>query len=104
MALGRTAKYYRDNPEARKKHRAYQKKYNKKKSSIRQRVRDNRENRRFGTYGNYDGLDVSRRKGGRYVLESAKKNRGSKTNTPGDKRARGKKGKGRKNKGNTKKK
>lgn len=103
MALGRTAKYYRDNPEARKKHRAYQKKYNKKKSSIRQRVADNRENRRFGTYGNYDGLDVSRRKGGKYVLESAKKNRGSKSNTPGDKRARGKKGKGRKNKGNTKK-
>jgi hypothetical protein len=103
MALGRTAKYYRDNPEARKKHRAYQKKYNKKKSSIRQRVADNRENRKFGTYGNYDGLDVSRRKGGKYVLESAKKNRGSKTNTPGDKRARGKKGKGRKNKGNTKK-
>tara|TARA_R100001198_G_scaffold96014_1_gene84084 strand:+ start:4193 stop:4504 length:312 start_codon:yes stop_codon:yes gene_type:complete len=103
MALGRTAKYYRDNPEARKKHRDYQKKYNKKKSSIRQRVADNRENRRFGTYGNYDGLDVSRRKGGKYVLESAKKNRGSKTNTPGDKRARGKKGKGRKNKGNTKK-
>jgi hypothetical protein len=103
MALGRTAKYYRDNPEARKKHRAYQKKYNKKKSSIRQRVEDNRENRKFGTYGNYDGLDVSRRKGGKYVLESAKKNRGSKSNTPGDKRARGKKGKGRKNKGNTKK-
>lgn len=103
MALGRTAKYYRDNPEARKKHRAYQKKYNKKKSSIRQRVADNRENRKFGTYGNYDGLDVSRRKGGKYVLESAKKNRGSKTNTPGDKRARGKKGKGRKNKGNAKK-
>ena len=87
MALGRTAKYYRDNPEARKKHRAYQKKYNKKKSSIRQRVADNRENRKFGTYGNYDGLDVSRRKGGKYVLEYKKKN----------------KGKGRKNKGNTKK-
>ncbi len=30
MALGRTAKYYRDNPEARKKHRAYQKNIIKK--------------------------------------------------------------------------
>ena len=88
MALGRTARYYRKNKKARKKHRAYQSEYNKKKSSIRQRVRDNRANRRFGTYGNYDGLDVSRKKG-------------SKTNTPGDRRARGKKGKGRKNKGNT---
>ena len=36
-----------------------------------------------------------------YVLESEKKNRGSKSNTPGDRRARGYKGKGRKNKGNT---
>tara|TARA_A100000171_G_C2113932_1_gene136691 strand:+ start:276 stop:590 length:315 start_codon:yes stop_codon:yes gene_type:complete len=101
MALGRTARYYRKNKRARKKHRAYQAKYNKKKSSLRQRVRDNRENRKKGTYGNYDGLDVSRKKHGKYVLESEKKNRGSKTNTPGDKRARGKKGKGRRNKGNT---
>jgi hypothetical protein len=101
MALGRTAKYYRDNPEAREKHRDYQEKYNKKKSSIRQRVADNRENRRLGTYGNYDGLDVSHKGKGRYVLESEKKNRGSKSNTPGDKRSRGKKGAGRKNKGNT---
>lgn len=101
MALSRTAKFYRDNPKARKKHRAYQAKYNKKKKSIKQRVADNKANRRFGTYGNYDGLDVSRKKGGRYVLESEKKNRGSKSNTPGDRRARGKKGDGRKNKGNT---
>jgi len=101
MALSRTAKFYRDNPEARKKHRAYQAKYNKKRKSIKQRVADNRENRKKGTYGNYDGLDVSHKGKGRYVLEAEKKKRGSKTNTPGDKRARGKKGKGRKNKGNT---
>ena len=101
MALSRTAKYYRKNKAARKKRQEYQAEYNKKKSSIRQRVNDNRENRKKGTYGNHDGLDVSRKKGGRYVLESEKKNRGSKSNTPGDRRARGKKGNGRKNKGNT---
>ncbi len=100
MALSRTAKFYRDNPKARKKRRAYQAKYNKKRKSIKQRVADNKANRRFGTYGNYDGLDVSHKKG-KVVLEKASKNRGSKTNTPGDRRARGKKGKGRKNKGNT---
>jgi len=100
MALSRTAKFYRDNPDARKKHRDYQAKYNKKKSSIKKRVADNRENRRLGTYGNGDKLDVSH-KGGRIVLEAQSKNRGSKKNTAGDKRARGKKGKGRKNKGNT---
>ena len=77
MALSRTAKFYRDNPAARKK------------------------NRQFGTYGNYDGLDVSHKKGGKIGLEKASKNRGSKSNTAGDRRARGKKGAGRKNKGNT---
>ena len=99
MALGRTAKYYRDNPEARKKRLAYQKRYNARKAQIARRVRNNRENRHFGTYGNYDGKDVSH-KGKRIVLEKESKNRASKTNTPGDRRARGKKGKGRKNKGN----
>ena len=101
MALSRTAKYYRKNKRARAKHNAYQSKYNKKKKSIKQRVADNRANRRYGTYGNYDGLYVSKKGKGKYVLESEKKNRGSKTNTPGDRRARGKKGKGRRNKGNT---
>jgi hypothetical protein len=100
MALGRTAKYYRDNPEARKKRLAYQKRYNARKAQIARRVRNNRENHKFGTYGNYDGKDVSH-KGKRIVLEKESKNRASKSNTPGDKRARGKKGKGRKNKGNT---
>ena len=100
MALSRTAKFYRDNPKARAKHRKYQSKYNKTRKSVKQRVEDNRKNRQFGTYGNRDGLDVSH-KGKRVVLEKASKNRGSKSNTAGDKRARGKKGKGRKNKGNT---
>jgi hypothetical protein len=99
MALGRTAKYYRDNPEARKKRLAYQKRYNARKAQIERRVRNNRENRDLGTYGNGDKKDVSH-KGRRIVLEAQSKNRASKTNTPGDKRARGKKGKGRKNKGN----
>lgn len=99
MALGRTAKYYRENPEARKKRLAYQKRYNARKSQIARRVRNNKENREKGTYGNGDGKDVSH-KGNRIVLEKASKNRASKTNTPGDRRARGKKGKGRKNKGN----
>ena len=57
MALGRTAKFYRDNPEARKKRLAYQKRYNARKSQIERRVANNRENRDKGTYGNGDGLD-----------------------------------------------
>ena len=69
MALSRTAKFYRDNPAARKKHRDYQAKYNKKRKSVKQRVEDNKKNRQFGTYGNYDGLDVSHKKGGKIGLE-----------------------------------
>lgn len=89
MALGRTAKYYRDNPEARKKRLEYQKKYNKKKREVEKRVGLNRENRRRGTYGNGDGLDVSHMANGRTKLEKASKNRGNKTRTPGDRKSRG---------------
>tara|TARA_B100000497_G_scaffold124097_1_gene157966 strand:- start:384 stop:698 length:315 start_codon:yes stop_codon:yes gene_type:complete len=98
--LSRTARFYRKNKKAREKRNEYQKEYNKKPKEVQRRVFDNKKNREFGTYGNYDGKDVSH-KGNRIVLERASKNRGSKTATAGDRRARGKKGKGRKNKGNT---
>ena len=75
MALGRTARYYRDNPEARKKRLEYQKRYNARKSQISRRVENNRENREQGTYGNYDGKDVSH-KGNKIVLEKESKNSG----------------------------
>jgi hypothetical protein len=91
MGLSRSAKYYRDNPEARAKKNAYQKNFNKKKSQSKSRVELNRLNRLFGTYGNGDKLDVSHRSGKKTRLESQSKNRGSKNNTPGDKRARGSK-------------
>jgi hypothetical protein len=86
-----TAKYYAANPEARKKRLEYQADYNKKPEQLKKRIELNRENRERGTYGNGDKLDVSHRKGGKTVLESASKNRGSKSNSPGDMRARGKK-------------
>ena len=88
--LSKSAKYYRENEDAREKHVAYQKEYNKKKSQVKKRVELNRENRRLGTYGNGDGMDVSHHKGG-MRLEKQSKNRGDNNNMPGDKRARGKK-------------
>ena len=91
MPLSKSAKYYRDNPEARAKKNAYQKQFNKKKSQSKNRADLNRLNRLFGTYGNGDNLDVSHRTGKKPRLESQSKNRGSKTNTAGDRRARGKK-------------
>lgn len=87
--LGKTAKYYKEHPEARKKHVAYQKEYNKSEKQVAKRVELNKENRRRGTYGNGDGLDVSHTKRG-YVMKRASSNRGDTNDMPGDKIARGK--------------
>lgn len=85
---GRTSKYYKDNPEARKKRLEYQAEYNKKPAQVRKRVELNAENRKRGTYGNGDGMDVAHTKTGT-KLQRASANRGSKSAMPGDKRARG---------------
>tara|TARA_R110000868_G_scaffold326313_1_gene587287 strand:+ start:362 stop:640 length:279 start_codon:yes stop_codon:yes gene_type:complete len=90
MPLGKTAKYYKDNPEARKKRLDYQAEYNKQPREVKKRVELNAENRKRGTYGNGDGLDVSHHKNGT-KLQKASVNRGSRTAMPGDKRARGNK-------------
>lgn len=58
MALSRTAKFYRDNPEAREKRLAYQKEYNKE--NVEYRVRLNKFNRKNGKKG--DDLDACHKK------------------------------------------
>jgi len=89
MGLGRTAKYYRENPEARKKHNEYQKEYQKAPEQVAKRVALNKYNREHGTYGNGDGKDAAH-KGGKIVgFKSASSNRGDKNDSAGDKRARG---------------
>lgn len=89
---GRTSKYYASNPEARKKRLEYQSEYNKQDREVKKRVELNAENRKRGTYGNGDGLDVSHTKNGTR-LQKASVNRGSRTAMAGDKRARGNGGK-----------
>lgn len=89
---GRTAKYYASHPEARKKRLEYQSEYNKKDREVKKRVELNAENRKRGTYGNGDGMDVAHTKNGT-KLQKASINRGSKTAMPGDRRARGNGGK-----------
>jgi|TARA_R110000796_G_scaffold46659_2_gene112826 hypothetical protein len=91
MALGRTAQYYKDNPEARKKKNAYQKKYNKRPSEIKRRSELVKLNRKMGTYGNGDKKDVSHKSNGKVTLRPQSKNRGDTNDTKGDKKARGKK-------------
>lgn len=73
--LGKTARYYRNNPEARKKHRATSAKAQKKPSAVRKRVECNKFNRKNGKKG--DKMDCSH-KGGRLVLEHQSKNRARK--------------------------
>ena len=71
----RSAKYYKDNPEARKKKNSYNKKYHSTAKRRKYRAGLNKENRRRGTYGNGDGKDVSHKRGGGTTLESQSRNR-----------------------------
>ena len=62
-------------PKSSKARLRAQAKYNRKPAHKKRRAALNRENRKRGTYGNRDGLDVSHKKSGRTVLEKAKTNR-----------------------------
>jgi hypothetical protein len=86
---GRTSEYYKTHPEARAKRLEYQAEYNKKPEQLKKRMELNKINRDRGQYADHDGKDMSHKKNGRVVEESASKNRASKTNAPGDRRARG---------------
>jgi hypothetical protein len=88
---GRTSEYYKTHPEARKKRLEYQAEYNKRADQLKKRIELNKINRDRGQYGDGDGKDMSHKRNGRIVEESASKNRGSHSNMPGDRRARGKK-------------
>lgn len=90
-SLSRTARYYRDNPEARKKHRKSSAKANKKPAAVKKRVESKRARRKARREGkDLTDLDAAHTKNG-IVFKHYKKNRGSKGDSPGDKRARGSK-------------
>ena len=87
-----TAKYYKENPEAYAKKKAYDTKYNKTDKATKKRTKLNKFNRRKGTYGNGDNLDACEKKFKSKVkirFCKMKKNRGDKDDMPGDKRYRG---------------
>jgi hypothetical protein len=86
----KTSEYYAENPEAKRKKGKYDKKFNKKPEQRKKRADLNKENRKRGDYGNGDGMDLSHTKSG-LVKKKASVNRASKSDTAGDKRARGKK-------------
>jgi hypothetical protein len=75
MSLSKSAKYFRDNPEARKKKNEYNTAYHSTPERKKYRVKLNKANRDAGTYGNGDGKDMSHTKSGKLVKESASANR-----------------------------
>ncbi len=73
---GKTAKYYKNHPEALAKKKAYDTKYHATPERIRYRSKLNSINRKLGTYGNGDGLDVSHTDSKDvYILEKQTSNR-----------------------------
>lgn len=91
--VSRTAKYYRSHPRARAQHNAYQKSYNKKPEQVEKRVElitKNREHDKKYGKASRRGKDLSHTKNG-LVYKKSSVNRGSKSDTAGDRRARGKK-------------
>lgn len=73
MALGRSARYYRSNPEARAKKKAYDTEYHATPERKKYRAGLNRARRERNLKGNEK--DLSHTKDGRLVLESRKRNR-----------------------------
>lgn len=91
--VSRTAEYYRTHPKARAKHREYQKDYNKKPEQVKKRVElieHNREHDKKYGKESRNGKDASHTSRG-IVYKKSSTNRGSKSDTAGDRRARGSK-------------
>jgi hypothetical protein len=84
----RTAKFYATHPESKAKKVAYDKRNDARPERRARRAELVKINRDKGTYGNGDGKDWSHTKNG-LVMKKASVNRGSKSDTAGDRRARG---------------
>lgn len=87
----RSAEYYRTHPKAREKKKEYDAKFNKKKEQVEKRVeliRENREHDRKYGKTSRKGKDLSHTSHG-LVYKKSSVNRGSKSDTAGDRRARG---------------
>lgn len=74
----KSAKYYHDNPEARKKKLAYDKKYGSTESRKDYRAELQKINREKGTHGNGDGKDVAHQSKTKTRMQSQSKNRADK--------------------------
>jgi hypothetical protein len=71
----KSAKYFAENADARKKKNAYNTAYHATPARVKYREGLNAANRKSGTYGNGDGQDKSHTKKGTLVSEKASTNR-----------------------------
>ena len=89
--VSRTARYYRTHPKARRKKAAYDKKFNQKPEQRRKRseltVKNRQHDRKYGK-ASRKGKDLSHTSRG-LVYKKSSVNRGSKSDSAGDRRARG---------------
>lgn len=84
---GRTAKYYANNPDARKKRLDYQREYNKQDREVKKRVELNKINREADKRGvDRKGKDYDHAVG-RYVKSSINRGRAEKSRIKGSKRS-----------------
>lgn len=87
--MGKSTEYYRKNAAARKKKAATDKKINARPSQVKKRVEANSARRKAKAAGkNVKGKDMSHTKNG-MVMKKTSTNRGSKSDSAGDRRARG---------------
>lgn len=89
----KSAEYYRTHPKAREKKKKYDTEFNKKPEQKKKRAELKRENEQHDKkYGKASrkGKDLSHTSNG-LVYKSVSANRGSKSDTAGDRRARGSK-------------
>lgn len=87
----KTAEYYHTHPKARKKKAEYDKEFNKQPEQRKKRselTQINREHDKKYGKASREGKDASHTKNG-IVYKSVAANRGSKSDTSGDRRARG---------------
>lgn len=89
--VGKTAEYYRTHPKAREKKKKYDTEFEKKPEQVKKRSELKRKNeehdRKYGKESR-KGKDLSHTNNG-LVYKSVSANRGSKSDTAGDRRARG---------------
>lgn len=89
--VARSTLYYRSHPKAREKKKKYDSEFEKKPEQVKKRVELKRKNRQHDKkYGkkSREGKDLSHTSHG-LVYKSRAANRGSKTDTAGDRRSRG---------------